>query len=75
MQGVQHFARVAVWRLSDDKPILRVRRDAGGELMGASPDVDGDVLNARARQANSCALALSVRDAMGDTSAATVPPK
>jgi hypothetical protein len=75
VQGVPHFARVAVWRLSDDKPVLRVRRDAGGELIGTSPEVDTKVLEARARQANSCALALSVREAMGDTAAAGVPPQ
>jgi hypothetical protein len=74
VQGVPHFARVAVWRIGDDKPILRVRRDASGELIGASPEVEADVLGARARQANSCALALAVRDAMGDASAAGVPP-
>lgn len=75
VQGVAHHSRVGVFRLSDDKMLLRVRRDAGGELLGVQPAVDPDVLAARQRQANSCALALAVREAMGDTTAAVVPPQ
>lgn len=75
VQGVAHHARVGVFRLSDDKALLRIRREAGGELIGISPAVDPEVLAARSRQANSCALALAVRAAMGDTDAAAVPPQ
>ncbi|APR79413.1 Hypothetical protein A7982_04760 [Minicystis rosea] len=75
VQGAAHESRVLVVRLSDDKVLLRIRRPAGGELIGASPAIDSDVMAARQRQANSCALALSVREAMGDTNAATVPPQ
>ena len=74
VQGMPHAARIAVFRLSDDKVLLRVRRESGGELIGATPQADDGVLAARARQANSCALALAVREAMGDTGAAAVPP-
>jgi hypothetical protein len=74
VQGLPHAARVAVYRLSDDKPLLRVRRDAGGELIGAAPQGPTEAMAARQRQANSCALALAVRQAMGDTGAAVVPP-
>jgi len=74
VQGVPHAARVGVFRLSDGKVLLRIRRDAGGELIGIAPQADSEVLAARQRQANSCALALAVRDAMGDTGAAAVPP-
>jgi hypothetical protein len=73
VQAVEHFARVGLWRLSDGKAVLRVRREAGGKLLGAQPDADPEVLEARQRQANSCALALAVRQAMGDGSAAAVP--
>lgn len=73
IQGVPHFARVGVWRLSDGKQILRLRREAGGQLLGATPSVDAEVLASRMRQANSCALALEVRNAMGDTNAGSVP--
>jgi hypothetical protein len=74
VQGVPHSARIGVFRLADDKVLLRVRRASGGELIGATPQADPEVLVARQRQANSCALALAVREAMGDPGAATVPP-
>jgi hypothetical protein len=70
LQGEAHTARVAVYRLTDDKLVLRVRREAGGELIGGTPSVDAEVMAARQRQANSCALALAVRKATGDE---TVP--
>lgn len=73
--GVPHMARVGVWRLSDGKPVLRVRREASGNLIGGTPSVEGSVLDARQRQANSCALALAVREAMGDTTAAVAEPQ
>lgn len=69
-----HAARIAVWRLSDDKLVVRVRREANGQLMGGMPSIDAEVLHARQRQANSCALALAMREAMGDSSAAAIPP-
>ncbi len=72
--GSPHSARVGVWRLDDGKPVLRVRREAAGELLGLGGEVDAKVLEARQRQANSCALAIAVRQAMGDTKAAAVPP-
>jgi hypothetical protein len=74
LQATAHPARVAVWSLADGKPILRVRREAGGDLLGAPPNVEPEVMAARQRQANSCALALAVRQAIGDTSAATSAP-
>jgi hypothetical protein len=74
LQAVPHTARVGVWRLSDGKNVLRIRREAGGQLLGGTPAAVGDdVLDARQRQANSCALALAVRQAMGDASAAAAP--
>lgn len=75
VQGTAHFARIGVFRLSDDKLMLRVRRDAGGEMIGVAPSVEPEALAARQRQANSCALAMAVREAMGDTNAAAVPPQ
>src|SRR5215217_5026517 len=44
IQGVPHHARVAVYRLSDDKPILRVRREASGEAVGMTATLDPEVL-------------------------------
>jgi hypothetical protein len=74
VQALPHAARVAVFRLSDDKVMLRVRRDSGGELVGGGPQPDSEVLAARQRQAQSCALAMAVREAIGDTSAGATPP-
>ena len=73
VQAVPHFARIGVWRLADDKLLLRVRREANGQLLGSLPQADAEVIDARQRQANNCALALSVRQAMGDTGAAALP--
>jgi hypothetical protein len=73
VQGVPHAARIAVFRFSDDKVLLRIRRESGGELMGGTPVAESAALAAQ-RQANSCGLALAVREAMGDTNAAAVPP-
>ncbi|EYF00714.1 hypothetical protein [Chondromyces apiculatus] len=70
-----HHARIGVWRLSDGKLVLRLRREASADLRGGMPVVDADVMAAQQRQANSCALALSVRQAMGDASAAAVAPE
>lgn len=68
-----HPARVCIWRLEDDKKMLAVRRDADGELRGpAGPTVNAKTLIAQKRQANSCALALAVREAMGAQAGAAV---
>lgn len=74
VQAMDHHARVGVWRLSDGKLVLRVRREAAGELLGVSPTVDEKIAAAAQRQTNNCALALSVRRAMGDKNAVAVPP-
>lgn len=66
-------ARVAVWRLQDDRNVLRIRRESSTRLVGASP-ADPKTLGARARQANSCGLALAVRTAMGDEKVPTLAP-
>ena len=62
-----HFARVAVYRLSDKKLVLRTRREAGGVVLGGDAALDPQVAAARARQINSCALAMAVRGVMGDS--------
>lgn len=68
-----HTARVSLHRVSDGKLLLRLARDASAVLVGAAPITDQRVDDARQRQANACALALEVRTAMGDTSAAAMP--
>jgi hypothetical protein len=73
-EAAPHPSRVGIWRLSDGKLVVRLRREASAELRGGVPVVETDTLEARQRQANSCALALEVRRAIGDPSAATTPP-
>lgn len=73
-QAMAHFARIGVWRLSDDKQVIRLRRETAGKLLGGSGALDPEVAEARQRQANSCSLAIEVRQAMGDPNAAAVPP-
>ncbi len=68
-----HHARVCVWRLSDDKKMIAVRREANGQLRGpAGGSVNPATMIAQRRQANSCALALALREAMGAEAGATV---
>ena len=67
-------SRVGVVRISDGKLLLRLRRDVRGELIGGAPVGDVAVAAARARNAQSCALALEVRRALGDTAATAAPP-
>jgi hypothetical protein len=70
-----HAARIGLWRLSDSKLVLRIRREASAELRGGMPVVDPEVTAALQRQSNSCSLALAVRQAIGDSSAAAVAPE
>jgi hypothetical protein len=69
-----HQARVCVYRLDDGQRMLAVRRDAAGQLMGGTQPVDHRARVAQQRQANSCALALGVREAMGAERGAEAPP-
>lgn len=74
LRAVPHPSRVGIWRLSDNKLVLRIRRAPEVELKMAGAQLDERVVNAQQRQALSCALANAVRDAMGDTQAGIVPP-
>ncbi len=70
-----HQARVCAWRLEDGAKVLAVRRDAAGQLMGGPETTNLETRIARRRQANSCALALAVREALGVEPGAKVPEK
>jgi hypothetical protein len=68
-----HPARVCVWRLEDDKKMIAVRRDAAGELRGpAGTSMSPATQISQQRQANACALALALREAMGAPAGAQV---
>ncbi len=60
-----HAARVCFWRLGSDEKMFALRREAAGELLGGGLPEDEAARRARQRQANSCALALEVRQAVG----------
>ncbi len=66
LEGKTWPTRVALYRLSDKKLLLRMRREPKGQLMGGAPIKDSGVAAARIRQARSCELALDVRRALGD---------
>lgn len=63
LQRVPHPARVGVWDIKANKQLLRIRTEAGGQLVPVGKRVSSDPHNlaAQARQANSCALALEVK--------------
>jgi hypothetical protein len=66
VQRVGHFARVGIWDLRSGELVARVRRRAEGYFVPVGErTVDRQETNfAQQRQANSCALALSVRTAL-----------
>jgi hypothetical protein len=66
VQRTPHYARVGLWRLADGKLLLRLRRRAEGRVVPVGDHVvtREATVKAQARQANSCALALEVRNAL-----------
>ncbi|RLB65814.1 MAG: hypothetical protein DRI90_01010 [Deltaproteobacteria bacterium] len=70
-----HMARVCAWRLADDAKVLATRKHAAGQLMGGKEATHLATRIAKRRQANSCALALAVREAIGVEPGAKVPEK
>jgi hypothetical protein len=68
VQRVPHAARVGIWDLKDNTPLLRLRADAAGEfvMLGRKNLPSAENRAAQERQVNSCQLALRVREALGD---------
>lgn len=66
-----HPARVCLYRLEDDKLMFRVKRMAAGDLRGPAMNNPESQIFLK-RQANSCALALEVKQVLG---AETTDPK
>jgi hypothetical protein len=64
LQRTPHFARVGVWEIATKTPLLRLRAQAAGDFvpMGGHAKTSPETAAAQARQANSCALALAVRE-------------
>jgi hypothetical protein len=76
LSGKLHPLRVGLWRLSDGKQLLRMRRNADPKLRepAGSIAVDPAARAATLRQAQSCELAQEVRCAIGDPGASCGKP-
>jgi hypothetical protein len=59
VQMVEHPVRVALFELSGNRPILRLRRTGGGRFIQAGEHqvTDDETRDAMQRQVNNCALA------------------
>jgi hypothetical protein len=75
LRSVSHASRVGIWRLSDGKLVVRVRRTPDVDLKQSGMQLDERVMLAQKRQALSCALAGAVREAMGDSDAPVEKPQ
>jgi hypothetical protein len=64
LQALPHFARVGVWDLERNERVLGLRVEAAGRFVSAGQRRIDDPKTSRAqqRQANSCALAIEIRD-------------
>jgi hypothetical protein len=72
IQRAPHFARVGIWDLRSGQIIARLRRRAEGRYVPVGDAIvnRAETVSAQQRNANSCALALSVRDALTPKAAA-----
>jgi hypothetical protein len=75
VQRLPHFARVGVWDLATKAPLVRLRTEASADVvaMGSHSALSAQTQAAQARQANSCALALAVRERIQPDLAAPKP--
>jgi hypothetical protein len=66
VQREPHAARVGIWELQGNTPVLRVRAEAAGRFVPVGDAVvkSTETIYAQQRQTNSCALALQVKDAL-----------
>lgn len=69
LQAVPHPARVHLIRLQDEKELFRVRRTAEATLVSDHTVTDPASRQAMARQANNCALARRVKEAVRPSAA------
>jgi hypothetical protein len=67
VQREPHVARVGIWDLATKTPLVRMRAEASGTFVPVGDRVvkSAGLIAAQQRQTNSCALALSVREALG----------
>ena len=73
LQASDHFVRVGVWDIERSEPVLAMRIEAAGRFVAVGQHAGGQqVQRAQQRQANNCAVATEVREALGAGPAATV---
>ena len=74
IQRVPHPARVGIWDITANKPVLKLRGEASGRFVPVGKSMVRDPANlaAQQRQANSCSLALDVNRAIEAASASAV---
>ncbi len=65
LQTTDHFVRVGIWDIARSELLVRLRLEVAGRFVSMGRDVD-DVAAARSRQrqANNCAAAVEVREAL-----------
>jgi hypothetical protein len=66
VQREAHAARVGIWDLKSNAPVLRLRTEAAGRFVPVGDAVvkSTETIHAQQRQTNSCAVALAVKDAL-----------
>ncbi len=76
LQRTEHMARVGIWDLKSGQLLLRMRTEAVGQLrdVGRPASQEPAAVAARQRQANSCGLALSVKQKIAATGAQGAVP-
>lgn len=74
LQFSDHFVRVGIWDIERGEPLLALRLEAAGRFVAVGKHVGGaQVLRAQQRQANNCAVATEVREALQLGHVATSP--
>ncbi len=76
LRATPHASRVAIWRLSDSKLVVRVRRtvDVRLDAPGGLP-ADDKVMRSQMSQSLGCTLGQAVRAAMGDPNVVLEKPQ
>lgn len=66
LQAVQHGVRVGIWDIERAAPLAVLRVEAGARFvrLGSGPEADVKTMRAQQRQANNCAVATQVREAV-----------
>jgi len=82
LQTSDHFVRVGIWDIASSEPLLQLRLPVAGRFvsLGNHALAEGTEARARQRQANNCAAAVEVRQALlaqlgGTTASATEAPE